>query len=202
MDFKYFANPELYVGFITNKVACATCGLVKDCFDAAGFYGEETIDAICPDCLGNGKLMGRSISTCEGDTARLKQQLRQLNPSLSWPDIANVVNQKTNELEKTTPQLISWQDWLWPCSDGDYCRFIGYGSQALYKKLAPDGRGKRLFIQSITTDSDDMDADELWNEYLPEKAIKDYQDSSEYGTLFYVFKSLHSDKIKTIWDSE
>ncbi|MBD2704153.1 CbrC family protein [Spirosoma sp. BT702] len=202
MDFKYFANPELYVGFLADKVACTGCDIVKECFDATGFYGQEKIDAICTDCLGNGKLIGRSISTCEGDATRLKQQLRQLNPSLSWPDIANVVKLKTDELEKTTPQLVTWQDWLWPCSDGDYCRFIGYGSQVLYKKIAHDGRGKRLFIQSLTMDSDDVDADELWDEYLPEKEIKDYQDSSDHSTLFYVFKSLHSDEIKTIWDTE
>jgi hypothetical protein len=46
------------------------------------------------------------------------------------------------------------------------------------------------------------DVEYLWNECMPVKEIKNYNDSSNYGTLFYVFKSLNSDKITTIWDCD
>ena len=37
---------------------------------------------------------------------------------------------------------------------------------------------------------------------VPQKRIQDYADSSNYSTLFYVFKRLHSDQIITLWDSD
>jgi hypothetical protein len=37
---------------------------------------------------------------------------------------------------------------------------------------------------------------------MPDKEISNYGESSQYSTLFYVFKSLHSERIVTIWDAE
>ena len=36
---------------------------------------------------------------------------------------------------------------------------------------------------------------------IPKTEIRNYDDSNKYNTLFYVFKSLKSDKIVTLWDS-
>jgi len=115
--------------------------------------------------------------------------------------IDDIANQNTTELEKTTPHLVTWQDWSWPCADGDYCKFIGYGSRPFYNSLATTTTGEQLFKNSFYYNlKDDSDIDYLWQDVLPEKEVKDYNDSSELATLFYVFKSLHSDTIITIWD--
>jgi hypothetical protein len=98
--------------------------------------------------------------------------------------------------------LVTWQDWAWPCADGDYCTFIGYGSKALYNRLSKDNDGQWLFQLSLYyTLKNEEDADELWEEYMPDKAIKDYEASAEFDVLFYVFKSLTTDTIITIRDA-
>ena len=124
--------------------------------------------------------------------------MKQLNPLSTDIDLQEIAKQKTSELEKTTPKLITWQDWSWPCSDGDYCKFIGYGSKPFYKDLAK-GNPVEEFFKTSFYDSEFYD-DDLWKDALSDKLIKDYNDSSQYGTLFYVFKSLNSDKIITTWD--
>lgn len=202
MHFKYYDRPERFTGFLEEKTECDCCGEVRECFDGEAFFGADAIAAICPECLAKGKLYELDTYSCEGDTETLQNQLTQLNPGLSKKEIEALVQSKTEELQKTTPPLISWQDWLWPCAEGDYCRFIGYGSKALYLHLAGDKKGKTLFGKSLQTeDPDEMDADYYWDDYLPDRDIPDYEASSEYGTLFYVFQSLHSATLITLIDS-
>lgn len=199
MTFKYFERPDLYVGLRDSETACDLCGQSKLCFDAESFFGQEDISSICPECLASGKLYDRDIFTCEGDKEELVCQLKALNPSWTESEVEALATQKTNELEKTTPGLITWQDWRWPCADGDYCRFIGYGSKPLYNRLAKDMNGEAFFKNSFN--NQDSDIDDLWSEYLPGQEIRNYEDSNKYGVLFYVFRSLHSDRVITIWDS-
>jgi len=200
MSFKYFDSPELFVGFRDTETVCDTCGQSKLCFDAEGFYGSDDLTSVCPECLASGKLIDKDTFTCEGDFKNLVGQLKQLNLNLTDEEIHEIAKQKTIELEKTTPHLITWQDWSWPCAEGDYCKFIGYGSKPFYKKLAKDISVEDFFKDSFY--EPDFYSEDLWTDTLPDKIIKDYKDSSQYGTLFYVFKSLNSDKILTIWDCD
>ncbi|TAH01652.1 MAG: hypothetical protein EAZ15_06990 [Sphingobacteriales bacterium] len=148
-----------------------------------------------------GQLRDRDIFTCDGHIPELKRQLKNLNPSLNELQIGDIANQKTTELEKTTPHLVTWQDWRLPCADGDCCKFIGYGSRPFYNSLETRMTGEEFFKNSFYYNlKDDSDIDYLWQDALPEKEVKDYKDSNEMATLYYVFKSLHSDKIITIWD--
>jgi uncharacterized protein CbrC (UPF0167 family) len=201
MTFKYFDKPEIFTGLRDSVTTCDTCEQEKFCFDAEAFKGGEDITSICPDCLGTGQLNDRDIFTCNGDIAELKRQLKSQNPSLTDSEIDDIANQKTKELEKTTPHLVTWQDWNWPCADGDYCKFIGFGSRSLYDSLATTTTGEELFKSSFYYYlKDDSNIDYLWLEIIPEKEVKDYNDSNELASLFYVFKSLNSNKIITIWD--
>ncbi|GAB3913715.1 hypothetical protein GCM10028803_58230 [Larkinella knui] len=201
MTFKYVDKPEVFIGLGDEETPCDLCHQQKPCFDAAAFFGEEEMAWICPDCLANGRLYERDSYTCQGDVMELKRQLKALNPALTKADIEDLADQKTLELEKTTPHLITWQDWEWPCADGDYARFIGYGSRPFYQHLAGGSDAESFFKKSIDyAQNEAPNPDELWED-VPKKSINNYADSSEYSTLFYVFKSLHSDRIITLWDS-
>ena len=201
MVFRYFDRPEILTGLRENKTKCNICQNEKFCFDAELFYGEDELTSICQECLKRGELKSRDIYTCDGDIEELKRQLLEIHPILSTSEIEELAREKTNELEKTTPYLVSCLDWNWPCSEGDYCKFIGFGSRLFYKKLASETTGEKLFKNSFYYNlKDESDVDYLWEEILPEKEIKDYKSSNEYGTLFYVFKNLTSDNIITIWD--
>lgn len=205
MDFKYFDNAELFTKLHDIETKCHCCKKTKLCYDAeafygsSGFFGFNKMKSICPDCLASGQLNNYDITTCNGDSSELKRQLKDLNPQLSDSEIDNLVETKTNELEKTTPPLITWQEWPWPCLDGDYCKFIGYGSKPFYNKLAKNNNGKSLFTSSFYYKIKDASDETLWDNLLPDEEIKNYEDSN-YDCLFYVFKSLNSDKIVTNWD--
>lgn len=200
--FKYFEHPDLFSVFTESETACDTCGETKACFDGTLFYGEDAIEAICPQCLAAGKLEGRDVFTCEGDILTLIEQLKVLYPAQPKQAIEARAREKTGELEEKTPKLVSWQDWPWPCCDGDYCIFLGFGSQALFNSLAEGNDGSWLFAHSLHASvKEAADPDEQWEEVLPAKAVKSYAESQSFDTLFYVFKSLHSDQIITIWDA-
>lgn len=202
MTFTYFENPLKFSPLKDGLTNCAICEQEKICFDATLFYGEEQIIAICPECLADGKLTDMDIFTCEGDVEELRSQVKGIHPEWRDIEIEDEVARKTSVLEKTTPHLVTWQDWEWPCVDGDYCKFIGYGSKPLYASLAPGTDGEQLFKNSFYDVSDDeADIDGFWEDSLPEDAINDYEASTDFDTLFYVFKSLHSDTIVTVWDA-
>jgi len=200
-NFKYFERPDKLTGFIDEETTCDICQKIKPCFDAETFYGADSISAICPECLAGGALYSKDIFTCEGDSKALGKQIKSLNPAMPDEAVEQLVRQKTAELEKTMPHLITWQDWRWPCADGDYCTFIGFGSKPLYNRLAKNLDGLECFKNSIYyTIKDGTDPDQLWADAIPDKEIPDYAASSVFLTLFYVFKSQHSNDIITIWD--
>ena len=200
MKFKYFDKAEIFVGLREELTICDTCGVEKFCFDAEGYYGTDELISICPDCLESGQLNSKDTFTCNSDKAELKRQLEILNPNLTSNEIFTLVETKTLELEKRTPQLVTWQDWSWPCSDGDYCKFIGYGSKIFFSELAKNINVEDFFKNSFYDTL--LFNDNLWTEAVPEEAIKNYEDSNKFSTLFYVFKSLSSDKIITLWDCD
>ena len=203
MKFRYFESPEKYGAFLEGHMPCAICRVEKKCFDAGIFFGEDAIKAICPDCLAGGGLMDLDIYTCNGDAGGLYQQLQVSSPTATEEELNAMVQEKTTGLQKTTPALVTWQDWDWPCSDGDYCVFLAYGSKALYDQLAKDQKGETLFAGSIYyTQQEDGDAGELWTEEMPDKPINNNEEAGEAGILFYVFKSLHNDTIITTWDRD
>jgi uncharacterized protein CbrC (UPF0167 family) len=199
VKFKYIENPEVLIGVSKTEVHCSKCGKRKFCFDAEGFYGDHDLENICSSCLQSGALIGENAYSCDPDTAELIKQINDLKPNAGEEEITSEVKQKTQELEQRTPHLVTWQDWQWPCAEGDYCKFIGYGSKPFYQILAGTEDSEKFFGESLHHDFNE-DAEYLWNSVLPEKMVKSYADSNDYGTLFYVFKSQYSDKIITVWD--
>ena len=167
-----------------------------------GFMGWILIDWICLDCLANGELRKLDIFTCEGDVEALHEQLTALHPTASAEQIEAWAQEKTEELERTTPHLVTYQDWPWPAADGDYCQFVAYGSKAFFNGRAADGDGKILFLDFLQNADEVEDVEELWAEDLPDKAINTYSETGSYPALFYVFQSLHSSRLLTVWDME
>jgi uncharacterized protein CbrC (UPF0167 family) len=201
MNFKYFDRPELYASYTDEDTSCEMCGKLTKCFDATLFFGTAELEAICPQCLAQGKLYDMDVFTCEGDIEELEKQLKALHPDVEETAIRKLSEEKTKELEKTTPHLITWQDWPWPCADGDYCRFIGYGSKQFYHKHSNGVAAEQVFENSLYHFVKDIkEAEELWEE-LNEEEIRNYDQSADYSTLFYVFKSIHSNTIITVWDT-
>ena len=201
MEFKYFKYPDKYSVIIDEDVECDICGKTQRCFDAESYLGEEEITAICPDCLRAGRLRGRSVFTNEGDVDELRHQLTILNPHITSQELEERIETKKFELEQATPHILTWQDWAWPCADGDFCQFLRYGSKEDFNRFAQDGNGKHVFATTLYKDLKELsDIDEIW-EALPESPIQSLDDTN-YSILCYIFKSLSGHEIITIWDCD
>ena len=199
MNFKYIDQPRNFASYLENDTVCETCGNLRKCFDATLFFGTAELQIICEQCLAEGKLNDLDVYTCEGDIEELENQIRLQHPLMPEKELQALVKQRTTELEKTTPHLITWQDWPWPAAEGDYCRFIGYGSKNFYQKHSPTSP-QQFFEETLYHYQKDIhDAEELWEE-LNEEDIPTYDDSAKYSTLFYVFESQVSGKIVTVWE--
>ena len=198
IKYKYYDNPKAFLASEFYYTKCDICNKTKWCFDASSFYWEEELSAVCEECLSSTKIQ-KKFSTCSWDIDELRKQLMLNLNWISANDIEKLVKEKTYELETTTPLLITWQDWVWPVIEWDYAKFIGFGSIPLYNELSWKNNFEEFFLNSLYYEEDKEN--ELLILQIPKTEIRNYDDSNKYNTLFYVFKSLKSDKIVTMWDS-
>jgi uncharacterized protein CbrC (UPF0167 family) len=180
VTFKYFADPMNFSYLTKGKETCSICGSVEMCFDGRGFYGVKRIDAICPECLKEGKLIELGISTNEVAEPNLEEKLGS-------KDLAQELRRI---IEHCTPPLPTWQDKEWPFNNGDFCIFIKIASQKDFKD--PEA----LFNSIDESLHYGRDAAEFW-EMLPETEITCIDDGN-YDTSFYLFMS--GDKKVVTWD--
>ncbi len=200
MTFKYFEKPLIYAAMTDGPCTCSICREKEQCFDARTFIPSGALEAVCGTCLAAGRLKEYKISTCTGDSEELKRQLNA-HQALKAEQADSLCNEKTAGLESTTPAIKRFKPWLWPSADADYCKFLGYGSVPLYKRLALT-TGERLFKDTIYYNQvENSDSDYLWDAEMPLTEINSIEDLYGYDVQFYVFKSINSGKIVSIWDS-
>ena len=200
VDFKYFADYERLAGLDAVQKECSICREQKNCFCGA-LYGTERTDRVCVDCLTGDRLAGRDIMTNCGNRVELVEQLSLLNPSASEDERTRLADLRSNELEKRTPHLITWQDMDWPCLDGDYAQFIGYGSKPMFASLDSGGDGRAALQRHIHPELYHTVDDGFWIEMVPDKIIKDYSDTEQYSALIYVFRSVvNRSNYLILWD--
>ena len=197
MEFKYFEDFERLSFLSEEKVECKFCKEQIRCFDLGS--GDDEI-FVCPKCLSGKKLYGESIFTNEGDFELLLHQIKNTFPDLTNEAQYKLAELRTKEIEQATPELVTWQDMRWPCIDADYAKFIGYGSKPFLNSLADDGDGKSLLKKSMHSQLQEYYTDDQWEEMLLDEPINDSKESNDWSVLFYVFRSLSSEKIVIWWD--
>jgi len=198
MEFKYFEDFER-LSFLTEyKVKCEFCEKQILCFEL-GSGNDEVF--VCPQCLSEKKLYGGIISTNQGNFELLLSQIKNTFFDLTNEAQYKLAEERTKEIEQATPTLVTWQDMRWPCIDADYAKFIGYGSKPFLNSLAHDGDGKSLLEKSIHPELKEYYTDYQWEEMLLDEPINDSKESNEWSVLFYIFKSLSSEKVIIWWDS-
>ena len=128
----------------------------------------------------------------------IRIQLKKIYPEWNDDKIEEIGRKRDNEIEHGTPYLNGYQSFQWPCIDGDYAEFIAYGSKTFYNSFFDNG--KESFYNSIHIEMKDCLYDEYWEERVPDETIDSSKDTN-YSTLFFVFKSLTSEKFITYIDS-
>ncbi len=83
MTFKYFEDPERFIGLQDTETLCDICKRYQIGFDAEYFYGSNGLTSICSECLARGKLIDYDCYTFDGDIKGLVKQVKQLNSCLT-----------------------------------------------------------------------------------------------------------------------
>lgn len=189
-EYRYFADPHSSTASTWSDEAkiCAICGERRPGY-AGPFYGVEQVDFVCEACLIAGRLAERDQTANEGDVAALRDQLE------GGPDADRLVAARTEELERRTPPLVSWQEVVWPAHCGDYCRFDGEVGLRELDELAPDGDGFAFFRAHVHEDiARDIDAADLLPAHAPPSR------SQSNSPSVYLFRCLSCSRPVLWWD--
>jgi uncharacterized protein CbrC (UPF0167 family) len=195
--FRYFASPHQFSTYAEELQQCQLCGRVRAGYKGP-YYGVEHIDFVCEECLIVGRLADKNQITNEGDLEALQTQLKQRYPELTAEEVAQLAQQRTEELERRTPNLLTWQDWFWPAHCGDYCRFIKEVGKPDLVAIANDRDGKGFFRDhAVDVDVSNMDA--IWSAIRPDSPVRH---TESYSVGVYLFQCLECNQHVIIWDCD
>ena len=125
MKFTYFEDPRSYAFLADKGVQCEFCSTSEDCLDGGSLSGEEDIEAVCFQCMRNGKLVDLEISANE----IFEDQLSGDKDNLS------------NIITYMTPSIPAWQDISWPVKNGVPYKFIKIAYWLAGNKVAHPAAG-------------------------------------------------------------
>jgi uncharacterized protein CbrC (UPF0167 family) len=195
--FRYFDHPHQFSTYRSEPESCSICGTERSGYGGP-FYGyDDETDFVCEECLASGRLAEHRLWTNSGDQAALERQLRNLQPPLDEEALQALKSERTDELERRTPEVMTWQDFNWPAHCGDYCRFVKEVGIPDLERLAPDGDGLRFFASHCEDIENIEHAREVWPGIRP--------DSPESGALaydvgVYLFECLTCGETVLLWD--
>jgi uncharacterized protein CbrC (UPF0167 family) len=93
---------------------------------------------------------------------------------------------------RRTPQFTSWQQGIWLAHCDDFMRYIGTWEPTDFYRNAPDGDGRRLFVEM--TD----EYKNLWDESLPSEGGR----LVTWHATYYAFQCRHCGKRRGNWDCD
>lgn len=172
VEFAYFADAQHFTHLAESSAVCHFCREERPCLDGGTFYGDEEIAAICPACLQQGKLETLDIEVNDIDASKLA----------GTPEEVAAIYR---EITYRTPQIPTWQEFIWPVRDGKAYRFVKIASKPDYIEDKTEEEGKRLFVASLH--DNDQDVDWLWS-MLPEEPIRSVEEG-QFDLAFYLFES-------------
>jgi uncharacterized protein CbrC (UPF0167 family) len=145
---------------------CQCCGNQTEYYYGAMIYAVENVDCLCPECIASGAAAEKFDGTFIQDAEEISGG-----------------TEKTDELFKRTPGLVTWQGEHWLAHCDDYCAFIAYVGT---KELDEMGIAEEVFA----------DYAEM-NEYDVRKYLE--KDGSMVG---YLFRCLHCGKYRLWVDAD
>ncbi|HBB56227.1 MAG TPA: hypothetical protein DCZ49_08600 [Hyphomonadaceae bacterium] len=107
--FAFFVDPFKDDAFERSEEACACCGKPRGWRATCGIYSEADPDTICPWCV------------ADGSAAR---KFRGHFNTLETVD--GLSQEHAKAITERTPLPLTWQDFDWPCADGEPCVYLGH----------------------------------------------------------------------------
>ena len=197
--FRYFRNPHRFSTYSERLQACDLCRETKPGYRGP-FYGSGRAEFVCEGCLAVGKLAEQGLATNDGDVGALRRQLHDLNPALDEERCERLVRERTTELERRTPHLVTWQDFEWPAHCGDYLCFIEEVGQPDLNALAQDGDGCSFLATHLHEQyREQLPTVELWSSIRPDSPR---DNANAYTVGVWLFQCLHCGMYVILWDCE
>lgn len=176
-DFRYFVGPRESTAstWTDDPQDCGICGEVRPGY-AGPYYGVGDLDFVCEPCLEAGRLAEKDFRTNEGEPG----------PPLD----------RRAELERRTPNLVTWQDFLWPAHCNDFCRFEREVGQRELDALSGDD-GAAFFRAHVHPSQAELDFG--WED-LPLHGPSRRDESNSLSV--YLFRCLVCDTPVLWWDMD
>lgn len=193
ITFRYFRQPHEFSTFSQTPQVCELCGKTRTGY-CGPFYGVNSIEFVCEQCLVNGSLADKDAFTNDGNLKELLVQLESQFSGLPKTEIDKMAKAKNRELLCCTPHLITWQDFNWPVHCGDYCCFLKEVGQPELLAIAPEGQVHKLFKSN-----NDDNFKNWWPNVRPD-APKD--NATAYSIGVYLFQCLNCKEYVVFWDCD
>jgi uncharacterized protein CbrC (UPF0167 family) len=191
--FRYFRQPHEFSTFSKTPKICDLCGKSQPGYNGP-FYGRNSVQFVCEQCIIEGKLAEKNSFTNEGNFNELLVQLESKVSEFSKAEIEKMAKAKDDELTHRTPHVITWQDFIWPVHCGDYCCFLKEVGQPELLAIAPEGQVHRLFESN-----NDDNFNDWWPNIRPD-APKD--NTTAYSVGVYLFQCLNCQEYVVLWDCD
>jgi uncharacterized protein CbrC (UPF0167 family) len=123
--YDYFENPEEDSTWSEHPYTCGCCGAKAPGFSGP-FEGEDIIEFICEECLGDGQLAEVGATTNTVDLEALQQAVAEHEPALSTEQMAELVEERFSTVAERTPPIAGVPSgFSWPIHCGDLCCYVG-----------------------------------------------------------------------------
>jgi uncharacterized protein CbrC (UPF0167 family) len=200
-SYRYFAAPHTFSTYSAMARRCDLCGVERPGYGgpfAGGRRDEPRVRHVCEPCLRVGDLGQRDLCTNNADQRALREQLGSRHADDATDTVDGLVAERTAELERRTPPLVTWQPLLWPAHCNDYCRYVKEAGRPDLVLLAPDRDG-RAFLAAHGDGIEDLDhASEIWEGIRPDVPS---DNAVAYAVGVYLFQCLECGRYVILWDA-
>jgi uncharacterized protein CbrC (UPF0167 family) len=200
-SYRYFAAPHAFSTYTAIARRCDLCGVERPGYGGpfvGGRRGDPEIYHVCEPCLRAGELEPRNLCTNNADQRALREQLGSRHADDAIAELDALVVERTTEVERRTPLLMTWQPLLWPPHCGDYCRYVKEAGRRDLVLLAPDSDG-RAFLAAHGDGIEGPDhASQIWESIRRDAPTNN---AVAYAVGVYLFRCLECGRYVILWDA-
>lgn len=179
--FHYFQAPVENMSHFVPKGTCTFCDTVGPCL------GLKDSKRGCLDCL----RQGRFYFWHDTEIGLLTPDKGLVSETRSQKKLAREFKRVNFAALLKTPQFVTWQGERWLVHCDDFMIYLGEWEPVDFGKNAPDGDGRKLFMQMVEKELGD-----LWDRTIPQGATE----PAAWHFQIHAFRCAHCGTLRGHWD--